>query len=698
MCWSRGHGALIGGVDLMHAAWARLLACAKTGGAVTLTAALAAGTVTLGADGVDRAALASEPARRPKVVFEAGTTPAPPVAGQAFLYRVRLTSVGGLAPGRVRLRQSIGKGVRILKLPRNCKQRPQAGHLPVAVCTWKNIRGAKPVNAELNLFPDARLPAGSPVAGRPTVTYLNGRKAKPAKHKPAQAPALARMSDLVLSRLGHGRSVKIEQGTVTRVTLDVLNRGPSTADGITVAGTLPDGVELAGAELTGTTPGNVQPRRKHKGRRHGEPVCRAEHGRLRCVIGTLQPGEHRWLRATVGAAPGAKPGRRPIEPSLSSSSQEPESHDNGALIPIRILAHRPLFSLTRAHPGSQTSEADQPAVSPEVSRDSPPDIPDPTPSPTPTPAAHEPAATPDNDSKAFGAAGRINAGGVISLDHPAPPPASAQAEPPAVSAQPTQPTQPTQLTQPTARPQPAKAPPPMKAVPQAASGTAGQTPLVILMAAFLAAAVAGVARGKRGEGEHSARRIPWPVIGYRVVCSMVILIGLIPALLFGPLIPGFSTIDYLSSFAALGGILTAAVLLTGTVREVPARLRGGTVLAMATLAVAFIALPAPDAPSPVGWPLHLIVPVVVFLDWLIAPPSGRLPARATRGWAVVALAYLAYTLLRGAFADWYPYPFLDPDGPGGYARVIAFCLGIGLVMAALARLIVWIGARRTVEE
>ncbi|HEX5113694.1 MAG TPA: Pr6Pr family membrane protein [Pseudonocardiaceae bacterium] len=61
--------------------------------------------------------------------------------------------------------------------------------------------------------------------------------------------------------------------------------------------------------------------------------------------------------------------------------------------------------------------------------------------------------------------------------------------------------------------------------------------------------------------------------------------------------------------------------------------------------------------------VHRIMPVVLVLDWLIAPPAR--PPRPLRlpqvwCWFVFPLALCAYTLVRGQFADWYPHPFLDP--------------------------------------
>ena len=52
-------------------------------------------------------------------------------------------------------------------------------------------------------------------------------------------------------------------------------------------------------------------------------------------------------------------------------------------------------------------------------------------------------------------------------------------------------------------------------------------------------------------------------------------------------------------------------------------------------------------------------------------------------WLVVPLAYLVYSLVRGAVVDWYPYPFMDP-GEHGYAGVAVTSVVIAVVLAVIA--------------
>ncbi len=90
----------------------------------------------------------------------------------------------------------------------------------------------------------------------------------------------------------------------------------------------------------------------------------------------------------------------------------------------------------------------------------------------------------------------------------------------------------------------------------------------------------------------------------------------------------------------------------------------------------------------IPWPnevIHVIVPVYLVVDWLVAP--GRTPLSWRRLWFVAAypLAWVAFTIIRGLLTTWYPYPFLEPDGPAGWG-------GVSLYILAIAGFIVGMGA------
>jgi hypothetical protein len=67
--------------------------------------------------------------------------------------------------------------------------------------------------------------------------------------------------------------------------------------------------------------------------------------------------------------------------------------------------------------------------------------------------------------------------------------------------------------------------------------------------------------------------------------------------------------------------------------------------------------------------VHEIGPLVVFADWILAPPHRRPVVRDMAVWLVFPIVYVVYSLVRGPIANWYPYPFLDPNLDGGAGKV-----------------------------
>jgi hypothetical protein len=81
--------------------------------------------------------------------------------------------------------------------------------------------------------------------------------------------------------------------------------------------------------------------------------------------------------------------------------------------------------------------------------------------------------------------------------------------------------------------------------------------------------------------------------------------------------------------------------------------------------------------------LHEVTPILFVLGWLLAGPRGPVAGRAVRWSLGYPLAWLAFTLPRGALTGFYPYPFVDA-GALGYGRVALNCVFIGLFFTVLA--------------
>jgi hypothetical protein len=79
---------------------------------------------------------------------------------------------------------------------------------------------------------------------------------------------------------------------------------------------------------------------------------------------------------------------------------------------------------------------------------------------------------------------------------------------------------------------------------------------------------------------------------------------------------------------------------------------------------------------------HMVTPLVAVLGWLVFGPRGGLDARTVLRSAIYPLAWLAFTLVRGAVIHWYPYPFVDVDALG-YGRVVINCVVVAILFLGL---------------
>lgn len=168
--------------------------------------------------------------------------------------------------------------------------------------------------------------------------------------------------------------------------------------------------------------------------------------------------------------------------------------------------------------------------------------------------------------------------------------------------------------------------------------------------------------------------------------------------------PTFHLGNYLSYFTQLSSLYAAAMLLAGlwrVTRPGSARyesMRGAAVLYMLITAIVYeLLLAQHDAiqhitPAYNNWVLHRIVPLVVLGDWVYVEPRKPIPWQSAVTWLGFPVIYLAYTLVRGAWENWYPYPFVDPR-PDGYLPVALQCTLIALGASALAMAIRWLGNR-----
>jgi hypothetical protein len=145
---------------------------------------------------------------------------------------------------------------------------------------------------------------------------------------------------------------------------------------------------------------------------------------------------------------------------------------------------------------------------------------------------------------------------------------------------------------------------------------------------------------------------------------------------------GFSSIktviNFFSYFTILSNILVATSL-TFSLFGSPSSFFSRTTVQSAIAVYIFIVglvynLVLRNIWSPTGWQLvadnllHVAVPVLYILYWVIFTPKQALHWKNMLSWLIFPGLYLTYSLLRGSIVDWYPYPFIHA-GDLGYGKV-----------------------------
>lgn len=152
-------------------------------------------------------------------------------------------------------------------------------------------------------------------------------------------------------------------------------------------------------------------------------------------------------------------------------------------------------------------------------------------------------------------------------------------------------------------------------------------------------------------------------------------------------------VSYFSFFTILSNILAAAVLLYGvrprdSVRYERERCAATVYMTITGVVYGLLLSGYPAHSAWINNVEHRIMPVVVVLDWLLIAPRHRLSTATAMTILAFPAAYIAYTEIRGAIVDWYPYPFLDPR-EGGVGRVVAYSTGIAVAFLIVALLAAW---------
>ena len=172
----------------------------------------------------------------------------------------------------------------------------------------------------------------------------------------------------------------------------------------------------------------------------------------------------------------------------------------------------------------------------------------------------------------------------------------------------------------------------------------------------------------------------------RVLFGALTAAALVSIVLNGLAASTFSLANYFSYFTVLSNVATVLVLMIGGLIDPRSSgwqlVRGAVTLYMVITGIIYAVLLANiDVGVADPWTnnvVHRIMPVVLLLDWILAPPRRRISESRSLMWLLFPLMYGIYTLVRGPIVDWYPYPFLDPREQGYIA------LAIGLVVLSVA--------------
>ncbi len=159
---------------------------------------------------------------------------------------------------------------------------------------------------------------------------------------------------------------------------------------------------------------------------------------------------------------------------------------------------------------------------------------------------------------------------------------------------------------------------------------------------------------------------------FKIPMEVIIAVNAWTAIIFQAYLTTGSMGNLFSYFTILTNLLiaisvTAILLLPQTF--VGAFFKGPAVLSAIALYIFIVALVYNTVLRGIvtlnGWNLfvdtllHVIVPIFFIAYWFIWVAKGTLQFKQGLSWLFFPFAYLIYSLTRGAFYGWYPYPFLN---------------------------------------
>lgn len=194
------------------------------------------------------------------------------------------------------------------------------------------------------------------------------------------------------------------------------------------------------------------------------------------------------------------------------------------------------------------------------------------------------------------------------------------------------------------------------------------------------------------------KRILWAAL--RIIISVVVVAAVITQLQHGiETNPNFNIANFFSFFTIQSNVVGALVMFISAFYLLANKwspgldsFRGAATLYMVITGVTYFLLLRgieDQLQTPIPWvniALHYAFPILILLDWLLSPLARKVLFSQTVAWLLFPIAYVVYSMIRGYYAFWYPYPFLNPLD-GGYGKVIVMCMFISLIALAGAFLL-----------
>ena len=205
------------------------------------------------------------------------------------------------------------------------------------------------------------------------------------------------------------------------------------------------------------------------------------------------------------------------------------------------------------------------------------------------------------------------------------------------------------------------------------------------------------------------------LIQFRLIWAVLGIAGLVlQAIATAIAIPGYFThpsliVNFFSYFTILTNLfITIWFILAFRSRQMgqarwwgdQAEIKGALMVAGSVTILIYwtllVDIPIPNATGEVAnFLLHLLVPLGILIDWLIVgDPMTKPYGRMLPAWLIFPVVFAIYSEIRGPFAQWYPYFFLDPGKMGGVGNLVLAIIGVVILFFIVASLIYWLYRKR----